>query len=58
MVATMDISKPVGPDGKPLEQPIVFSTGLSSHPGKFDVAFQARSEKAARLLKEAVGDAL
>ncbi|KAF1809998.1 cytochrome P450 [Eremomyces bilateralis CBS 781.70] len=57
MIATTDISKPVSPDGRPIDQPIVFSTGLSSHPGKFDVNFQPRSEKATRLLAQAVGDA-
>ncbi|KAH8879379.1 cytochrome P450 [Thozetella sp. PMI_491] len=30
MVATMDITKPLGPDGKPIDQKIVFSTGLSN----------------------------
>ncbi|KAH9897587.1 cytochrome P450 [Xylariomycetidae sp. FL2044] len=58
LIATTDISKPVGPDGKPIEQPFKFSTGLSSHPGKFDVVFKPRSEMAQRLLAEAVGDAL
>lgn len=57
MVATMDISAPLNPDGTPFDQPIKFSTGLSSHPGKFDVVFKPRSEKAAALLKEANGDA-
>ncbi|KAJ9134091.1 Cytochrome P450 [Pleurostoma richardsiae] len=57
MVATMDISRPTGPDGKPREQQIRFSTGLSSHPGKFDVEFTPRSEKAAQLLSEVVGNA-
>lgn len=57
MVATLDISKPVDADGQPIEQPIVFSTGLSSHPGKFDVSFRARSKEAAELLSQAVGDA-
>lgn len=57
LVATIDISKPVGPDGKTIEQTIKFSTGLSSHPGKLDVVFKPRSEKALRLLSEAVGDA-
>ena len=56
MIATLDISKPVGLDGKPVEQKIVFSTGLSSHPGKFEVSFKPRSDKAARLLAEAQGD--
>jgi hypothetical protein len=53
LIATVDVSKPIGADGKPVEQPINFSTGLSSHPGKFDVSFKARSETAARLLAEA-----
>ncbi|KAI1459880.1 cytochrome P450 [Annulohypoxylon moriforme] len=57
LVATTDISKPIGPDGKPIEQTIKFSTGLSSHPGKLDVIFKPRSEKALRLLSEAVKDA-
>ncbi|KAI1372317.1 cytochrome P450 [Hypoxylon crocopeplum] len=56
LIATTDISKPVGPDGKPVEQAIEFSTGLSSHPGRLDVVFQPRSEKARRLLAEAVGN--
>lgn len=55
LVATTDLSKPVGPDGKPIEQPIVFSTGLSSHPGPFNVVYKPRSEKAIELLKEFVG---
>ena len=54
LIATLDISKPLTPSGEPIEQPINFSTGLSSHPGKFDVVFKARSEKAARLLEEVV----
>ncbi|CAK7217402.1 hypothetical protein SBRCBS47491_003153 [Sporothrix bragantina] len=57
MVATMDISAPLNPDGTPYDQPIKFSTGLSSHPGKFDVVFAPRSDKALALLKEANGDA-
>lgn len=57
LIATTDILKPVGPDGKPIEQTIQFSTGLSSHPGKLDVVFKPRSEKAERLLAEAVKDA-
>lgn len=57
LIATTDISKPIGPDGKPVEQTIKFSTGLSSHPGRLDVVFKPRSEKAQRLLSEAVGDA-
>ncbi|KAI2627949.1 cytochrome P450 [Hypomontagnella submonticulosa] len=56
LIATTDISKPIGPDGKPIEQSIKFSTGLSSHPGKLDVVFRPRSEKALRLLAEAVRD--
>ncbi|KAI1474523.1 cytochrome P450 [Daldinia eschscholtzii] len=57
LIATTDILKPVGPDGKPIEQTIQFSTGLSSHPGKLDVVFKPRSEKTERLLAEAVKDA-
>ncbi|OTA57464.1 cytochrome P450 [Hypoxylon sp. EC38] len=57
LIATTDISKPIGLDGKPIEQTITFSTGLSSHPGKLDVVFRPRSEKALRLLAEAVRDA-
>ncbi|KAI1765031.1 cytochrome P450 [Hypoxylon sp. FL1150] len=57
LIATTDISKPIGPDGKPVEQEIKFSTGLSSHPGRLDVVFKPRSEKAQRLLTEAVKDA-
>lgn len=56
MVATMDIEKPVDPDGKPIDQEIRFSTGLSSHPGKFGILFKARSEQAMRLLTEAAGN--
>lgn len=56
LIATSDISKPIGPDGNPIEQTIKFSTGLSSHPGKLDVVFKPRSEKAQRLLAEAVKD--
>lgn len=56
MIATIDVSKPLDSKGKPLEQKIVFSTGLSSHPGKFQVSFAPRSEKAAGLLAEAQGD--
>jgi hypothetical protein len=52
LIATMDVDKPTGEDGKPMEQEIRFSTGLSSHPGKFDVAFKPRSEQARRLLME------
>ncbi|KAI0179025.1 cytochrome P450 [Hypoxylon sp. FL1284] len=57
LIATTDISKPVGPDGTPIEQTITFSTGLSSHPGTLDVVFKPRSEKALRLLSEATRDA-
>ncbi|KAI4862537.1 cytochrome P450 [Hypoxylon rubiginosum] len=57
LIATTDISKPIGPNGKPVEQTIKFSTGLSSHPGTLDVVFKPRSEKALRLLSEAVMDA-
>ncbi|OTB02671.1 hypothetical protein M426DRAFT_61715 [Hypoxylon sp. CI-4A] len=57
LIATTDISKPVGPDGKPIEQEIKFSTGLSSHPGKLDVIFKPRSEKARQLLAEATRNA-
>ncbi|KAI1137387.1 cytochrome P450 [Hypoxylon sp. FL0543] len=57
LIATTDILKPVGPDGTPIEQTVKFSTGLSSHPGKLDVIFRPRSDKALRLLAEAVGDA-
>jgi hypothetical protein len=56
LVATTDISKPTGPDGNPVEQPIEFSTGLSSHPGKFDVVYKPRSEKALQLLEDYVGE--
>ncbi len=56
LIATTDISQPVGPDGVPIEQTITFSTGLSSHPGRLDVVFKLRSEKAQRLLAEAVRD--
>ncbi|KAI2604143.1 cytochrome P450 [Hypoxylon fragiforme] len=56
LIATTDISQPVGPDGVPIEQTITFSTGLSSHPGRLDVVFKPRSEKAQRLLAEAVRD--
>ncbi|KAI2622400.1 cytochrome P450 [Hypoxylon sp. NC1633] len=57
LIATTDISKPLGLDGKPIEQTITFSTGLSSHPGKLDVVFRPRSEKAQGLLGQFVGDA-
>ncbi|KAI5857361.1 cytochrome P450 [Durotheca rogersii] len=57
LIATTDISKPLGPDGKPTEQTITFSTGLSSHPGKLDVVFKPRSERARWLLAEAVAKA-
>ncbi|KAH7025683.1 cytochrome P450 [Microdochium trichocladiopsis] len=56
LLATTDISKPLDAQGRPIEQPIHFSTGLSSHPGKFDVVFKPRSEKALRLLEAFVGD--
>ncbi|KAK1835309.1 cytochrome P450 [Podospora conica] len=56
MISTLDISKPLGPDGKPLEQNVRFSTGLSSHPDKFEVSFKPRSEKAVALLLEAQGE--
>ena len=49
----MDIEKPLGPDGKPREPEIKFSTGLGSHLGKFDAVFKPRSEKAIWLLTEA-----
>lgn len=52
LISTMDISKPLGADGRPIEQELHFSTGLSSHPGHFDVVFNPRSEKAAALLDE------
>jgi hypothetical protein len=56
LLATTDISKPVDADGNPIEQDIHFSTGLSSHPGKFDIVFKPRSEKAMQLLADFVGD--
>lgn len=56
LLATTDISKPTDENGNTIEQPIHFSTGLSSHPGKFDVVFTPRSEKAQRLLDDFVGD--
>lgn len=57
LIATVDVSKPTSKDGLPIEQPIKFSTGLSSHPGKFDVVFKPRSKESEDLLAEAVGDA-
>lgn len=56
LIATMDVDPPTGKDGRPMEQEIRFSTGLSSHPGKFDVAFKPRSEQARSLLLEWSGD--
>jgi cytochrome P450 len=53
IISTMDISAPIGKDGKPMKQVLNFSTGLSSHPGSFDMIFTPRSEKAAALLREA-----
>lgn len=50
LVATLDISKPIGPDGKPVEPAVKFSTGLSSHPAHFDCDFKLRSKKAGMLL--------
>ncbi|KAL6246440.1 hypothetical protein RBB50_006676 [Rhinocladiella similis] len=57
LIATVDVSKPVDAGGRPIDQPIKFSTGLSSHPGKFDVVFKPRSSDAESLLADAVGDA-
>jgi cytochrome P450 len=56
LIATVDISKPVDSEGRVREQPITFSTGLSSHPGKFDVVFRPRSRRAEEVLRSAVGD--
>jgi len=55
VISTFDISQPIGPDGKEIKQTVKFSTGLSSHPNKFEVVFKPRSEKARRLLEEAQG---
>ncbi|KAK0652608.1 cytochrome P450 [Cercophora newfieldiana] len=55
VISTLDVSKPLGPDGKEIEQKVKFSTGLSSHPDKFDVCFKPRSEKAAQMLLDAQG---
>ncbi|KAK5128728.1 hypothetical protein LTR85_000061 [Meristemomyces frigidus] len=52
LIATMDISKPADAEGKEREQHLKFSTGLSSHPGYFDLAFRPRSEKAKALLAQ------
>jgi cytochrome P450 len=52
MISTMDISAPVGLDGKPVMQVLKFSTGLSSHPGEFDMVLRPRSERAAALLRD------
>jgi cytochrome P450 len=50
LIATMDISKPVGEDGELVEPVVKFSTGLSSHPAHFDCEFRARSKSAEILL--------
>ncbi len=57
LIATVDVSQPLDEQGNPIVQPIKFSTGLSSHPGKFDVVFKPRSKEAQQLLADAVGDA-
>jgi len=51
IVSTMDISAPIRADGRPVEQVLEFSTGLSSHPGDFEMVLTPRSEKAAALLR-------
>ena len=56
MISTLDISQLLGSDGKPIKQNVVLSTGLSSHPGNFDVCFKPRSEKAAEMLLVAQGE--
>lgn len=53
IISTMDISAPIGADGKPVKQVLEFSTGLSSHPGEFNMTYTPRSDKAAALLREA-----
>jgi cytochrome P450 len=53
IISTMDISAPVGLDGKSVEQVLGFSTGLSSHPGDYGMVITPRSEKAASLLRDA-----
>jgi len=52
LIATMDISKTIGPDGKEVEPKVHFSTGLSNHLAHFDAVFKPRSKEAERLLKE------
>jgi len=53
IISTMDISAPLGKDGKPTKQVLECSTGLSSHPADFEMTFAPRSEKAVALLREA-----
>ncbi|KAJ9604248.1 hypothetical protein H2200_011082 [Cladophialophora chaetospira] len=57
LIATVDVSKPLGHDGRRIEQPITLSTGLSSHPGKFNVVFKPRSSESEDLLVDTLSHA-
>lgn len=54
-LATTDIDRPIDAQGEPIQQNPVFSTGLASHPGKFEVDFKSRSKEAEALLMRVVG---
>ncbi|CCM03828.1 uncharacterized protein FIBRA_05977 [Fibroporia radiculosa] len=51
ILATFDISKPLGPDGTPLELDATYSGSSISHPSRFECNITPRSQDIARLIK-------
>ncbi|KAJ0123487.1 cytochrome p450 1a2 [Diaporthe amygdali] len=52
MLATFDLDKVIGPDGKMIEPEATLTVGLGGHPAPFELQLRVRSEERARLLRE------
>ncbi|OSX64695.1 hypothetical protein POSPLADRAFT_1135070 [Postia placenta MAD-698-R-SB12] len=53
VLATLDISKAVGPDGQPIEPDVQYTGGTISFPGPFQCTIKPRSAESARLIQNA-----
>nr|BAK09488.1 cytochrome P450 [Postia placenta] len=53
VLATLDISKAVGPDGLPIESGVQYTGGTVSHPGPFQCTIKPRSAESVCLIQSA-----
>ncbi|KAK2046474.1 cytochrome P450 [Colletotrichum somersetense] len=54
MLATLNFSKKVGPDGQVIEPKVAFTNGGTCHPKHFDCSITPRSRKAEELLRQSL----